>query len=100
MFTLSKADGNYSRCTVTKFDTTCDASLNADGCGCREISGGTIIIDYNITAVRADHQGAQIKCEPQCLSSNGLATILTASTAKDCFNITILLFFNLSFFFF
>ena len=86
VFTLNKSGVNPSTaCMVTGFDTTCDGSVNVDGCGCREISGGNIVVDYNITAVLADHEGAHWECVPQCLDSAGYPVLLSPNTT-ECFN--------------
>ena len=84
VFTLIKADGTYSTCTVTKFDTTCNAAINTQGCGCREISGGNIVIDYSITANSGEHKGGNVECQPQCLDAGGLPTILLSPNTSEC----------------
>ena len=87
VFQLTKADGTKTTvCTVIGFDTACDGSVNADGCGCREISGGNIVIDYNITAVKADHEGARWECEPQCYDANGIPSVLSPPNTTECLN--------------
>ena len=52
-------------------DNVCNGTVNGGGCGCREKSGGNMIIDYNITAVRADHEGVAWSCEPLCYDGHG-----------------------------
>ena len=87
VFKLTKADGSTSApCTVFKFDTTCDGSLNADGCGCLDTSGGNIVIDYNVTAVKAEHEGAHWECEPQCYDASGVLGPLSSPNTAGCFN--------------
>lgn len=87
VFQLTKADGSKSvACRVTGIDTTCDGSANAGGCGCREISGGNIVIDYNITAVKADHEGARWECAPQCYDAAGIPSVLLPPNTTECFN--------------
>ena len=87
VFYLTKAGATKSTaCTVTGFDTTCDGSVNADGCGCREISGGNVVIDYNITAVKADHEGAHWECEPQCYDASTNPSVLSPPNTTECFN--------------
>ena len=89
VFQLTKADGSKTvACTVFDFDTTCDGSATTDGWGCREISGGNIVIDYNITAVKADHEGARWECEPQCYDSTGSSLVLSPPNTNECFNTT------------
>ena len=83
VFKLTKADGTKSTaCMVPNFDTTCDGRLNADGCGCRDTSGGNIVIDYNVTAIRASHEGAHWECVPQCFNASG--TILSPPNTPEC----------------
>ena len=86
VFTVTKADGSkITSCIVTGFDTTCNVSLNADGCGCRDTSGGNIVIDYSVTAVRADHEGVHWECQPQCLDVAGIPGVLSPPNTTECF---------------
>ena len=86
-FMVTQADGTKSTaCTVSRFDNTCDGSVNVDGCGCREISGGNIVIDYNVRFDRASLEGAHWECEPQCLDGLGKAVVLKPPNTTDCFD--------------
>ena len=84
-FKIIKGNKSRSACLIVGFDTTCNGSVNVDGCGCREISGGNIVIDYNITAVRAAHEGVHWVCEPQCQDVNAVNPVLTPPNTTECF---------------
>ena len=86
-FTLTKASESVKKvaCRVTNFDTTCNGSVNVDGCGCREISGGNIVIDYNVPAARASHEGAHWECEPQCYDVDSESPVLIPPNTTECF---------------
>ena len=51
VFQLTTVKGSYLTCAVSKINTTCNGTLNNDGCGCRERNEERYIVDYNITAV-------------------------------------------------
>ena len=75
-------------CSVTNFDSVCNGTLNTIGCGCREIRGGYIVIDYNVFADKAVYEGACWECIPQCLDSAADATIFNPPDTPECANIS------------
>ena len=75
-------------CSVTNFDSVCNGTLNTIGCGCREIRGGYIVIDYNVFADKAVYEGACWECIPQCLDLAADPTIFNPPNTPECTNIT------------
>ena len=87
VFTFTKRDGSYVTCPVTEMNTTCNATLNSDGCGCRERNEERYIVDYNITAVMPQHDGGHVNCQPQCLNGRGEAKVLSPPNEPECSSI-------------
>ena len=88
-FKITPVGGSKSTaCAVINIYTVCDGTLNSDQCGCRKngSTGSSIVIDYNITAVKADHEGALWECQPQCLNSFGLPEVLSPPNSTACFS--------------
>ena len=71
-------------CIVSSIDTICNRTLNANNCGCREIRAGYIVIDYNISVARANHEGASWECIPTCLDLNADPTIFNPPNTSEC----------------
>ena len=85
-FEMTEANGVKSvECTVHSLDTVCNGIPNSDGCACTEKTGGKIILQYNITAVKADHEGARWRCLLQCFEADTTTRPLTQSNTTECF---------------
>lgn len=79
---------SYFVCAVSRFDSVCNGTLTANACACREIRGGYIVIDHNVTAFKARYEGACWECIPQCLDSAADATIFNPPDTPECANIS------------
>ena len=87
VFHLVTVKGPYLKCTVSEMNTTCNGTLNDDGCGCRERNEERYIVDYNITAAMPKRGGGHVICRPQCLNAMGDPTVLSPPNEPECSSI-------------